>query len=371
MQRCDEREILASTWCDANLVSHPGPIYNNDCVSVLVVANFLSVKGFNRGYSEELAARLEARGRCVVRTSSEVGRARRLIDMITTVWRRRHDYTVALIDVFSGPSFVWAEAVAFELRRLRKPYVLTLRGGSLPEFAARWPRRVRHLLTSAVAVTAPSDFLVDGMRKYRTDLTVVPNALELADYVFAIRTQVSPRIIWVRAFHAIYNPILAVEVLARVSAKYPAAELVMIGPDKDGSQHAVEQRAVELGVRDRLKLLGRIAKHDIPAHLAAADIFLNTTNVDNAPLSVLEAMATGLCVVSTAVGGIPFLLHDGDTALLVPPDDADAMSTAVEKIVGDSKLANRLSGRAHAFARSRDWAHVLPLWDRLIDEAHG
>ena len=148
-------------------------------VSVLVVANFLSAKGLNRGYSEELADRLEARGHRVVRTSSEIGRARRLLDMLATAWRRRRDYAVALVDVFSGPSFVWAEAVAFELRRLGKPYVLTLRGGSLPEFARRWPRRVRQLLQSAVAVTAPSGFLGRGMRAYREDLMVVPNALEL------------------------------------------------------------------------------------------------------------------------------------------------------------------------------------------------
>jgi glycosyltransferase involved in cell wall biosynthesis len=339
-------------------------------VSVLLVANFLSVNGLNRGYSEELADRLEARGRRVVRTSSEVGRARRLLDMVTTVWRRRHYYDVALIDVFSGPSFVWAEAVAFELRRLGKPYVLTLRGGSLPQFARRWPRRVRHLLQSAAAVTAPSDYLVDGMRAYRADLTVVPNALELGGYVFTTRERVSPRIVWVRAFHAMYNPILAVEVLARIAAKNPGAHLVMIGPDKDGSQRAVEQRAVELGVRDRLEVVGRIPKREIPAHLAAADVFLNTTNVDNAPLSVLEAMAAGLCVVSTAVGGIPFLLEDGDTALLVPPKDLDAMTAAVERILADAALANRLSHRAHAFAASRDWAHVLPLWERLIEGAH-
>jgi glycosyltransferase involved in cell wall biosynthesis len=339
-------------------------------VSVLLVANFLSVNGLNRGYSEELADRLEAGGRRVVRTSSEVGRVRRMLDMLATVWRRRRDYEVALIDVFSGPSFVWAEAVAFELRRLGKPYVLTLRGGSLPEFAKRWPRRVRRLLQSAVAVTAPSGFLVDGMRAFRADLTVVPNALELDGYAFVGRERIAPRIVWVRAFHAIYNPILAVEVLARIAAKHSTARLVMIGPDKDGSQRTVEQRAVGLGVRDRLDIVGRIPKREIPAHLTAADVFLNTTNVDNAPLSVLEAMASGLCVVSTSVGGIPFLLEDGETALLVPPNDVDAMTAAVERILGDAALANRLSSNARAVAASRDWSQVLPQWERLIEAAH-
>jgi glycosyltransferase involved in cell wall biosynthesis len=338
-------------------------------VSILVVANFLSAKGLNRGYSEELADRLEARGHRVVRTSSEVGRLRRLFDMVATAWRRRDDYQVALIDVFSGPSFVWAEAVAFELRRLGKPYVLTLRGGALPEFARRWPRRVRHLLQSAVAVTAPSGFLLDRMRAYRADLVIVPNALEIGNYVFTVRERVAPRIAWMRALHAIYNPVLAVEVLARIAAKHPAAHLVMIGPDKDGSRHAVEQRAAELGVQQRLEIVGRLPKREIPAHLSTSDVFLNTTNVDNTPLSVLEAMAAGLCVVSTAVGGIPFLLDDGDTALLVPPNDPRAMTDSVERLLDDAALANRISQRAHAFAETCDWSQVLPRWERLIEGA--
>ena len=329
----------------------------------------MSGSGLNRGYSEELADRLENRGRRVTRTSSELTRARRLYDMVATTLRRRHDYEVAVIDVFSGPSFVWAEAVAFALRRLGKPYVLTLRGGSLPEFAARWPRRVRHLLGGAVAVTAPSGFLAERLRAYRTDIAVLPNAVDVEKYVFTPRQRVTPRMVWLRALHDIYNPVLAIEVLARVAQRHPDAHLVMIGPDKDGSQRAVEQRATELAVRDRVELTGGIAKRDIPPRLAAADIFLNTTNIDNTPLSVLEAMASGLCVVSTAVGGIPYLLRDGETARLVPPADADAMATAVLQLLDDPSLAARLSTQARAAAEERSWTRVLGQWEQLIDDA--
>jgi hypothetical protein len=77
-------------------------------MSILVVSNFLSAAGRNRAYSEDLADHLESRGHCIVRTSSEPGRLRRIIDMIQTTWRRRRDYRIALVDVFSGLSFVWA-----------------------------------------------------------------------------------------------------------------------------------------------------------------------------------------------------------------------------------------------------------------------
>jgi glycosyltransferase involved in cell wall biosynthesis len=158
-------------------------------------------------------------------------------------------------------------------------------------------------------------------------------------------------------------------VLARLAATYPDARLEMIGPDKDGSQRLVENRAVDLGVRERIALVGQLPKREIPARLAAADVFLNTTNVDNTPLSVLEAMATGLCVVSTSVGGIPYLLRDGETALLVPRDDAARMAAAVERVLADPILAARLSSQGRVAAEERAWDRVLPRWDEMLDEA--
>ena len=117
--------------------------------SVLIIGNFLSASGGSRGVCEDLAERLAANGWHVLTASRRRPKLLRLADMLLTASRHRHEYAVAQIDVFSGPAFCWAEAVAWTLRRLDKPYVLTLHGGNLPEFAARWPGRVRLLLASA------------------------------------------------------------------------------------------------------------------------------------------------------------------------------------------------------------------------------
>jgi len=338
-------------------------------VAVLVVSNFLSVVGKSRGYAEDLSDRFERHGRAVIRTSSRPERARRMLDMVQTTWRARASYDIAIVDVFSGPSFAWAEAVTLELRLLRKPYVLVLHGGSLPEFAQRWPRRVRRLLRGARRVIAPSAYLAGALSAYCDRIEIVPNATEVARFTYRRRVRAEPRMIWVRAMHAIYNPVLAVEVLAAIRARHAAATLTMVGTDKDGSLARVEQRADELGVRNAVRCVGGVTSREIPALLAGADIFLNTTNVDNTPLSVLEAMATGLCIVSTSVGGIPYLLRNGETALLVPPNDAPAMAAAVERIHADDGLAAALSANARAAAEQRDWPVVLASWDRVLAEA--
>ncbi|MBA3257451.1 MAG: glycosyltransferase family 4 protein, partial [Pyrinomonadaceae bacterium] len=90
------------------------------------------------------------------------------------------------------------------------------------------------------------------------------------------------------------------------------------------------------------------------------------TNVDNAPVSVLESMACGLCVVSTNVGGIPYLLKHEEDALLVPPDDAQAMAAAVRRIYSEPGLAERLSRKGRAKVEQFDWSAILPQWEALL-----
>lgn len=333
---------------------------------ILFVGNFLSSRGSNRTYCEEMADRIELRGWRVFRTSDRANKVARLADMVATAWRHRRDYDVAHVDVFSGPAFVWAEVVCFELRRLGKPYALTLRGGNLPAFASRWPRRVARLLESAAAVTTPSRYLASDLSRYAPNLVVVPNAVDVAGYTFSHRTSPRAELVWIRAFHEVYNPVMAVDVLAQIA---PQARLTMIGVDK-GAKQAVEQRAHGLGLADRVTVIPGVPKRAIPDHLARADIFLNTTNVDNTPISVIEAMAAGLCIVSTDAGGIPYLLEHERDALLTPIGDAPAMAAAVNRILVDRDLASRLSASAHEHARRCDWAVVLPQWEALLGGIH-
>ena len=336
---------------------------------ILLVGNFLSTSGFTRGVCEDLAERLTQAGWPVITTSHKPARLPRLADMVATAWRRRHEYAAAQVDVYSGPSFLWAKVVCWVLRRTGKPYVLTLHGGALPAFARRWPGRVCRLLRSAAVVTTPSHYLREQMRPYRPDLRLLPNPLDIGRYPFVLRQRPQPRLVWLRAFHHIYNSTLAPRVVALLAREFPDVHLTMVGPDKgDGSLQATQHLAAELGVADRIAWPGGVPKADVPVWMSQGDIFLNTTNVDNTPVSVLEALACGLCVVSTNVGGIPYLLEHEDDALLVPPDDAEAMAAAVRRVLVEPGLAERLSCNARKKAEGFDWSVVLPQWERLLLE---
>ena len=214
---------------------------------VLIVGNFFVSERGGRAVCEDLSERLERSGWRVSTTSWQASRPLRLLDMIATTWQERRRFEIACVDVFSDAAFVWAEAVCLTLRLAAKPYMLALRGGNLPVFAAAHPRRVRRLLQSARCVIAPSAYLRDAMRPYRGDLVLQPNPIDLAAYPFRLRDRPRPHLVWIRAFHRIYNPALAVAVLARVVREYPEAT-----PEHDRSGQGGRNARRDDGVRRRM-----------------------------------------------------------------------------------------------------------------------
>lgn len=340
--------------------------------SVLLIGNFLSGHVGNYSVCEDLARQLESAGLNVLTTSHHKPRVKRLLDFISTIWRRRREYGVAHVDVYSGRAFRMAEAACFALRSVNKPYVLTLRGGNLPPFAQRQPQRVSRLLQSAVTVTSPSDFLLEQMKPYHSDIRLLPNPLDINRYPFRLRETAKPRLVWLRSFYKSYNPTMAAKVVAELQSDYPDITLTMIGHDKgDGSLQATQQTARELGVSGRIKFPGGVAKKEVPKWLDRGDIFLNTTNVDNTPVSVLEAMACGLCVVSTDAGGMPYLVENERDAMLVRAEDREAMVSAIRRVMTEPTLAARLSQNARNSVQQCDWRVVLPQWQQLFEQASG
>jgi glycosyltransferase involved in cell wall biosynthesis len=317
----------------------------------------------------------------VTTTSHKTRKIPRLLDMLRTTYVSRFKYDIALVEVFSGPSFVWAEWVCWLLRRLQKPFVLTLHGGNLPAFAKRWPGRVRRLLNSATVVTTPSRYLQKALRSYRNDLLLLPNAIDLASYPFKLRTNPQPKFVWLRAFHEIYNPTMAPRVVAHLlemgdlgsptsDLRPPTSDLhlTMYGPDKgDGSLDQVKSEVRRLNLEGRVSMPGAVPKTGVPKALNSGDIFLNTTNHESFGVSVMEAAACGLCIVSTNVGELPLLWQDGHDALLVQPADAKAMAGAVRRILTGPGLAERLSRNARFKAEQFDWSVILPLWERVLN----
>ncbi|MDX2161108.1 MAG: glycosyltransferase family 4 protein [bacterium] len=334
---------------------------------VLIIDNFLHKTLGTFGVSEALVPRLTARGHSVTAASRYHNRVLRLLDMLWTAWSRRGDYDMAVVAVFSGGAFTWAESVAGMLRRLGKPYVLALHGGNLANFSVRHPGRVEKLIRSAAWVITPSHMLQQAFQPVRPDLEVMPNGVDMDLFTYRHRPQAAPRLAWLRAIQRMYAPHVAVEAAALLRDAFPAVELAMIGPNKDPEAMARVQDAITAhGLTDHVRIVGAVPMQDVPAALEPYDIFINTTMVESFGVSVIQAAARGMCIITTNVGELPYIWQHDHDAILVPPNDPAALAAAIRRVLTEPGLAARLSANARAKAERYDWHKLIPRWETLF-----
>ena len=212
---------------------------------------------------------------------------------------------------------------------------------------------------------APSMFLKDAFEKHGFQNTkVIPNAIKTSNYPFKRRETFQPKLLWVRRFQERYNPIMAIEVLKIISEKYPQASLCMVGPEKDGTMKTCKKLAekYELDVR----FTGKLKKKYWSSLSQHYDFFINTTTVDNTPISVIEAMSLGLVVVSTNVGGMPQLIDHSTDGILIQDRSALQMAAAIQDIVEKPEVGVLLCKNAKSKVDEFDWSCVRDDWNQVL-----
>jgi glycosyltransferase involved in cell wall biosynthesis len=315
-----------------------------------------------------LADRFAANYR-VISTSAATNRYIRLVDILGTLAFRGHRVDIQCVQIYSGPSFVIGDMASALGTLFGHRIVMCLHGGALPSFMARHPRWSRRVLARADVLVAPSAYLAREVRRRGFDACVIPNPIDIAAYPYARRERLKPRLFWMRSLHPIYNPGMAIRVLARLRTDLPEATLVLAGQDK-GLLEPMKQYARDLGVADAVRFPGWLDMAGKVREGGHADIFINTNSIDNTPVAVVEACAMGLPVVATNVGGLPDLLTHNETGLLVPDDDDEAMEAAIRTLLNDHALARRLSANGRELAKASSWEQVTPKWEKLFAELY-
>lgn len=289
----------------------------------------------------------------------------RLLPYLAGLWRTAGRVQVFHVMANSGWSWHLFAAPAIWIARLRgTPVVINYRGGEAETFLQRAQNWVRPSLTRADAVIVPSGFLEHVFGKFGFATQVVPNIVNLERFSVApVPTERQGlRLLVARNLEPIYDNATALRALALVRAHDPAATLVITGSGP--LREELERQAAELGLADAVTFTGRVDNAGMAALYRAADVMLNCSLVDNTPNSVLESLACGVPVVSTNVGGVPYLVEDGHTALLVPPGDAPAMAAAVLRLAAEPALAASLREAGLRQVQQYTWHSVRP---RLLD----
>jgi glycosyltransferase involved in cell wall biosynthesis len=243
-------------------------------------------------------------------------------------------------------------------RQLGLPVLLNYHSGEAPDHLDR-SRLARRTLASATMRAVPSTFLADVFASFGLTARVVPNIIDRELFAYRERPVLRPRFLSTRNLEPLYNVACTLRAFRRIQAAVPAATLTVVGAGSE--RHRLEALAVSLGLTS-VTFAGRIPPDEMPRYFADADIYLQSPNIDNMPLSVLEAFAAGTPVISTNAGGVPAILDHGVHGLLVPPDDDRAMAEAALRLLDDDGLARRLSLAARAATDAYTWARVRPLW---------
>ena len=331
---------------------------------ILYVGNNLVHKTKYTTTMETLSNLLSLEKFIVYKTSSKINKAYRLIDMCFSVLKYQNKIDYIIIDTYSTSNFYYALIVANLARLLNIKYIPILHGGNLPQRLDNSKRASDLIFKNSYKNISPSEYLKYEFEKRGYFTTLIPNVISLENYTYKKRTEIKPRLLYVRAFAEIYNPKMAVEVLFQVKKHHPNATLCMVGPDRDGSLKSVKALVGKLKLKDSIEFTGVLTKKEWHKKSEEYDIFINTTNIDNTPISVIEAMALGLPVVSTDVGGLPYLIENNVDGVLVPKESPIKMSDAIIKLIKENNQS--LASNARKKAETFGWDSVKFKWFDLL-----
>jgi len=258
---------------------------------------------------------------------------------------------------------LYASPALLMARVCGRPAVVNYRGGGAAGFLARSLRPVRFSMRWAAALIVPSGFLQQVFAAVDMPARIVPNIVDLVRFrpsssITGATPVVEPHLVVTRNLEPVYDNATALRAFARVLVYHPGARLTMAGT---GPQKALlVALAVELQLGDRVQFPGRLDRDAMADLYRQASVMVNPSLVDNTPNSVLEAWASGVPVVSTNVGGVPFLVTDGVNGLLVPPGQPEAMAVAVLRLLDDPSLRASLVGSGLVEAQRYTWDQVAP-----------
>jgi glycosyltransferase involved in cell wall biosynthesis len=295
-------------------------------------------------------------------------------------WLRRYPYARTLLNqllylpsllrlrqsdvahVFSASywSFLLAPVPAILVARgLGKRVVLHYHSGEAEDHLGQWGMLVHPWLRWVDRIVVPSEYLRSVFARYGYRAHVIRNVVDASRFPYRERAPLRPRLLSTRNLDPHYKAENTLEAFAVLRTRYPNATLTVAGYGSE--EDRLRRLAASLG-SDGIHFVGRVEPTAMPNLYEEADIFVNSSVVDNQPVSVLEAFAAGLPVVSTGTGDLAAMVRDGETGLIVPPGDPVAMAKAVGSLLEDPDHALLLARRARQEVTKYTWSQVREAW---------
>ena len=270
----------------------------------------------------------------------------------------RHD----VIHVFSASyfSFLLAPTPAIYIARFfKKKVILNYRSGEAEDHLRSWPRTAVPIIRLADQLIVPSRYLVDVFRKFGLRAHAIANMIDHDRFKFRERRPLRPVFLSNRNLYPLYNVACIVKAFARIQRKFPEASLTIAG---NGRQRAeLEELVRHLKLRN-VEFRGLVPPDKMGELYDQADIFLNSSNIDNMPGSILDSFAAGMPVVTTSAGGITCIVTHEKTGLLVPRNDHEAMASCAIRLLESPEFAAQMARNAYEECQDYSWSAVRDSW---------
>ena len=278
---------------------------------------------------------------------------------LVSLWRGLRDAEIAHVFSASYWSFLLSPLPAWLISRLMGVKTLIhYHSGEARDHLHRF-RGVRSVLEDADCLVVPSEYLASVFREFRLDARIVPNIVDVTQFAFRERKSLRPRLVCTRGFHPYYGLDVVIRTFAQIQRAFPEATLDLVG--KGPLETQIRDLAHEL-MLSGVNFAGAVPHHEIACHYDATDIFINASSLDNMPVSILEAFASGTPVATTAPEGMEYLVEHERTGLLSEPGDASALAENVMRLLREPELASRLAFNAREAVQRYAWGAVRQQW---------
>ncbi|MDQ3179249.1 MAG: glycosyltransferase family 4 protein [Acidobacteriota bacterium] len=272
-----------------------------------------------------------------------------------------------IIHIFSAAhfSFLLTPTPAVLTARLfGKKTILNYRSGQFKRHFANWHRTLKPTLRLFDKIIVPSGYLVDVFAEYGFQAQWIYNFVDTDRFKFHKREKLRPIFFSNRLLEELYNIPCILRAFAIIQAKYPNAKLIVAS--FGDQRESLENLAKELKLNN-VEFIGKVNQETMSELYGKVDIYLNSPDTDNMPGSIIECYASGVPVVTTDAGGIPYILEHEKTGLIVKINDHESLAGEAMRLLEDNELAQKIIANGRKAAAKFSWEKVRTEWLALYE----
>ena len=304
---------------------------------------------------------------CIIKTASaKKNQVFRFVHMVFYFFRFGLKADKIIIDVYSTKAFYFAYIFAKFSLFFNKKYILFLHGGNLPDRFHGSPCMTKAILKRAHRIIAPSFYLQSFFLDKGFKVLRIPNIIELVKYPFKLRKKVEPRLLALRGFGKPYNPLMTLKAVNELKVSIPDIQLLMMGNKEDYHYKEVINFIEKNHLQNIVTIQPKCTREEWVVLSQNYDIMISNPVIDNTPVSIIEGMALGMCIITTNVGGIPNLVSENE-CLLLESNDVAALTQGIIHLIRQPDYACQLSINGRKKAEEFDWKIIKEKWMEVLN----